>query len=209
MGWQATSFRSVPDGPSVARMNENHAKVCPSPEWAAFMQTDLLPALTRDVELGQRMLEIGPGPGATTDWLRHRVEELTVVEIEPAAAAALRARFPESNVEVIDGDASALAFADNSFDSAGSFTMLHHVPTAALQNQVLAEVLRVLKPGGTLVGSDSLPSNELHAFHVDDVYNPIDPTTLLARLQTIGYGAVTISVDYGLTFRARKPAVKG
>ena len=106
---------------------------------------------------------------------------------------------------MIDGDASQLPFDSDSFDSAGSFTMLHHVPTAAIQNRVLAEVLRVLKPGGTLLGSDSLPSNELHAFHIDDVYNPIDPTTLLARLQTIGFGAVMISVDYGLTFRARKP----
>lgn len=181
--------------------------MCPSPEWAAFIQTDLLPGLARDVNLGQRMLEIGPGPGATTDWLRQRVDALTVVEIEPAAAAALRIRFAESNVEVVDGDASALPFDDGSFDSVGSFTMLHHVPTVALQNRVLAEALRVLKPGGTLLGSDSLPSNELHEFHVDDVYNPIDPTTLLARLQTIGFGAVTISVDYGLTFKARKPGV--
>jgi ubiquinone/menaquinone biosynthesis C-methylase UbiE len=186
-------------------VNENHAKVCPSPEWAAFIQTDLLPSLTRDVDLGRQMLEIGPGPGATTDWLRQRVEELVVVEIEPAAAAALRVRFPGGNVQVIDGDASALPFEDSSFDSVGSFTMLHHVPTAALQNRVFAEALRVLKPAGMLIGSDSLPSNELHEFHVDDVYNPIDPTTLLARLQTIGFGAVTISVDYGLTFTARKP----
>jgi ubiquinone/menaquinone biosynthesis C-methylase UbiE len=186
-------------------MNANHAKVCPSPEWAAFIQTDLLPGLTRDIDLGRRMLEIGPGPGATTDWLRQRVDELAVVEIDPDAAAALRVRFPESNVEVLDGDASELPLEASSFDSVGSFTMLHHVPTVALQNRVLAEALRVLKPGGTLIGSDSLPSTELHEFHVDDVYNPIDPTTLLARLQTIGFGAVTISVDYGLTFTARKP----
>lgn len=151
------------------------------------------------------MLEIGPGPGATTDWLRHRVEQLTAVEIEPAAAEALRTRFAQTNVVIIDGDASALPFEDDSFDSAGSFTMLHHVPTVALQNRVFAELLRVLKPGATLIGFDSLASNDLHAFHVDDVYNPIDPSTLLPRLQTIGFGAVTISVDYGLTFTARKP----
>src|ERR1700712_215515 len=90
---------------NVCVVNENHAKVCPSPEWAAFIQGELLPRLTRDVELGPRMLEIGPGPGATTDWLRQRVRELTAVEIEPAAAAALRTRFVNTNVVIVEGDA--------------------------------------------------------------------------------------------------------
>ena len=83
--------------------------------------------------------------------------------------------------------------------------MLHHVPTPALQNQVFAEALRVLRPGGTMIGSDSLPSTDLHDFHVGDVYNPVDPATLITRLQTVGFGAITVSVDYGFTFRARKP----
>lgn len=185
-------------------MNENHARLCPSPEWAEHMHTDVLPELTRGVELGARMLEIGPGPGATTEWLRHRVETLVAVEIEAAAASRLRDRFANTNVEVVDGDATALPFEDESFDSAGSFTMLHHVPTTALQNRIFAEVLRVLRPGGTLIASDSLPSTQLHEFHVDDIYNPIEPGSLLPRLQAIGYAAITVSVDYGLTFRARK-----
>lgn len=186
-------------------MNENHTNLCPSPEWAAHMQEEVLPTLVAGVDLGHRMLEIGPGPGATTEWLRHRVGELVVVEIEPDAAAALRSKFAGAPVEVVDGDASALPFDDDSFDSAGTFTMLHHVPTSRLQNQVLGELLRVLRPGGVLVGSDSLASTGLHDFHVGDVYNPIDPSDLLSRLRTIGFGAVTVSVDERLTFRARKP----
>lgn len=53
--------------------------------------------------------------------------------------------------------------------------MLHHVPTVALQNRLLAEVLRVLRPGGVLIGSDSLASNDLHLFHDGDTYNPVEP----------------------------------
>ena len=169
------------------------------------MHHDVLPGLCAGLDLGTRMLEIGPGPGATTEWLRHRVPNLVAVEVEKGAADALRERFDGTNVQVMHGDASALPFDDDSFDSAGSFTMLHHVPSAALQNRVLAEVLRVLRPGGTLIGSDSLPSTQLHEFHEGDVYNPLEPATLLTRLQTIGFGAVMISVDRGLTFRARKP----
>ena len=89
-----------------------------------------------------------------------------------------------------------LPFDEASFDSVGTFTMLHHVPTPALQNQVFAEALRVLRPGGTMIGSDSIPSTGLHDFHVGDVYNPVDPATLITRLQTVGFGAITVSVDY-------------
>src|SRR5262245_11658188 len=61
---------------TVAAMNENHANLCPTPEWAEFMQSEILPWVTENVDLGEEMLEVGPGPGATTDWLRHRVKRL-------------------------------------------------------------------------------------------------------------------------------------
>lgn len=154
-------------------MNSHHAKVCTSPEWAEQLQTQVLPKVTAGVELGEVMLEIGPGPGAATDWLRHRVGRLVAIEHEDAAAEALAVRYADSNVEALHGDATELPFPDATFDSVASFTMLHHVPTAALQNKLLAEALRVLRPGGVLVGSDSLAGDELHHFHEDDTYNPV------------------------------------
>ena len=187
-------------------MNENHAKVCGSPEWAEYLQTDVLPVVTRDVDLGESMLEIGPGPGAATDWLRHRVGKLTVVEVDEAAAALLAERYSGTNVAVVTGSGAELGYPDASVDSVGTFTMLHHVPTLALQNKILAEAFRVLRPGGVLVGSDSLPGNDLHHFHSDDTYNPVDPASLLARLQTLGFGQITVMVDERLMFIARKPA---
>jgi SAM-dependent methyltransferase len=187
-------------------MNENHARVCGSPEWAEYLQTEVLPVVTRDVDLGAAMLEIGPGPGAATDWLRHKVAQLTVVEVDETAAAALDERYRGTNVEVRVGSGAELGYPDASVDSVGTFTMLHHVPTLALQNKILAEAFRVLRPGGVLVGSDSLAGNDLHHFHADDTYNPVDPASLLARLQTIGFGQITVMVDERLMFIARKPA---
>jgi SAM-dependent methyltransferase len=191
---------------SVVAMNENHARVCTSPEWARHLQDDVLPAVTKDAGLGSDMLEIGPGPGAATEWLRHKVSRLTAVEVDEEAAALLTARYAGTNVEVIVGSGTELGYPDCSFDSVGSFTMLHHVPTAALQNKILSEALRVLRPGGVLVGSDSLASNELHHFHAGDTYNPVEPAWLLGRLQTLGFGRIAVTVDHGLQFTAHKPA---
>jgi ubiquinone/menaquinone biosynthesis C-methylase UbiE len=191
---------------SVGTVNENHAIVCPSPEWAAYLQDEVLPSLTEHVDLGDDMLEIGPGPGAATEWLRHRVRRLTALEVDEAAAAKLADRYAGRNVEVVTGSAAEMSCPDESFDSVGCFTMLHHVPTVALQNKIFAEAFRVLRPGGVLVGSDSLASDDLHHFHSGDTYNPIDPASLLGRLQTLGFDKITVMMDGIVKFVARKPA---
>lgn len=170
------------------------------------MQNEILPSLVQHADLGDDLLEMGPGPGAATEWLRHRVKRLTVLEIDETAAGKLAERYAGSNVEVVIGDATKLSYPDGSFDSVGCFTMLHHVPTAALQNKILAEALRVLRPGGALIASDSLASDGLHHFHEGDTYYPLDPGTVVSRLQTIGFGALTVMLDDRLKFIARKPA---
>jgi len=186
-------------------MNPDHEKLCGSQEWAADLQAQILPVVTAGVSLGQDMLEIGPGPGAATAWLLDRVAHLTALEADEAAAARLAARYPDS-VTVDIGDATQMPYGDESFDSVGSFTMLHHVPTAAAQHQILAEALRVLRPGGWLAGSDSLASNDLHHFHHDDTYNPLEPSTLLVWLRALGFTPITITVGDELMFTACKPA---
>jgi SAM-dependent methyltransferase len=189
-------------------MNENHARVCPSPEWAEHLRNDILTVLTRDVELGPDMLELGPGPGAATEWLRHKVARLTAVEVDETAAAALASRYAGTNVEIVAGSAAELGYPADTFDSAGCFTVLHHVPTVGLQNKILAEAFRVLRPGGVLIGSDSLASTELHDFHEGDTYNPVEPASLLPRLQTLGFGPVTVTVGHSVLFAAYKPAAE-
>jgi ubiquinone/menaquinone biosynthesis C-methylase UbiE len=187
-------------------VNENHATLCPSPEWAEHIQTEVLPSLVPFVELGDECLELGPGPGAATEWLRRRVRRLVALEADEVAAKRLSERFADTNVEVVVGDGAQLDAADESFDSVGSFTMLHHVASARLQQRLLAEAFRVLRPGGALFGSDSLASDDLHRFHEGDTYNPIEPASLLVRLQAVGFARITLMVDDDLRFVAHKPA---
>jgi len=187
-------------------MNENHASLCPSPEWAEYIQSEILPALASHADLGAEMLEIGPGPGAATEWLCSRVKQLTALEIDGDAAALLTERLAGRNVEVAVGDATKMAYPDAAFDSVGCFTMLHHVPTQTLQNKIFAEALRVLRPGGVFIGSDSVPSDGLHHFHEGDTYNPVEPGTIVSRLQTIGFARLTIMVSDVLMLVAHKQA---
>src|ERR1700722_5360031 len=205
MRCHSTPLASARPARSVVLMNPDHEKLCGSQEWAADLQAQILPVVTAGVSLGQDMLEIGPGPGAATAWLLDRVAHLTALEADEAAAARLAARYPDS-VTVDIGDATQMPYGDESFDSVGSCTMLHHVPTAAAQHQILAEALRVLRPGGWLAGSDSLASNDLHYFHHDDIYNPAEPSTLLVWLRALGFTPITITVGDVLMFTARKPA---
>jgi SAM-dependent methyltransferase len=185
-------------------MNRNHERLCPSPAWAQYMHEVVLPLAVRGEDLGSEMLEIGPGPGAATDWLRLHVNRLTAVEVDPVLARRLADRLEGTNVNVSRGDGASLEYSDRSFDSVGAFTMLHHVATLKEQRAIIAEAHRVLRPGGVLVGSDSLPSSGLHAFHAKDTYNPIEPVVLLALLQGIGFERITLVVDEVLTFAAHK-----
>src|SRR6202022_3183486 len=114
-----------------------------------------MPWVLRDVVPGDDVLEIGPGPGLTTDNLRHWAPKHTAIEIDPALADTLRLRMTGTNVEVVTGDATKMPFVDGRFNCVVSFTMLRHVPSAEQQDQVLSEVHRVLRPRGTFAGSDS------------------------------------------------------
>jgi SAM-dependent methyltransferase len=189
----------------VIFVNENHAQLCPSPGWATYLHEEVLPYLVNLAPLGDVMLELGPGPGAATEWLRHHVRQLVAVEADRGAAHVLSERFADTNVDVVFGDATQLTFESDSFDSVGSFTMLHHVATYAGQQSLLHEAFRVLKPGGYFLGSDSLASNDLHHFHEGDDYLPVEPASLLVRLQAVGYSTLTIAIDGTLKFVARKP----
>lgn len=190
-------------------MNRFHQWLCNSNRWRSTLQ-QRVPWVIGDADLGPNVLELGPGPGLTTDLLRTLMPRLTALEIDPASAARLRSRFTGSSVRVVDGDGTAMPFQDSEFSAVVSFTMLHHVPSPALQDQLLAEVFRVLQPGGFFLGSDSLQNLWMRIIHIGDTLVPIDPSTFGARLQSAGFEVFDIQQNsQAFRFRARRPGALG
>ncbi|MEX2445729.1 MAG: class I SAM-dependent methyltransferase, partial [Dehalococcoidia bacterium] len=186
-------------------MNPFHRWYCRSDGWAATLET-LIPWALEDVPVGEHPLELGPGPGLTTDRLATLAPRLTCIEIDHRLADTLARRLAGTSTTVIEGDATRMPFEDGAFSSAISLTMLHHVPTAALQQILFAEVHRVLRPGGVFGGTDSTPRLRWYLYHLFDDCMPVDPGTLPARLEAAGFTDVQVATRPGrFRFAARKP----
>jgi ubiquinone/menaquinone biosynthesis C-methylase UbiE len=138
------------------------------------------------------------------------VARLTAIEVDAAQAESLRSRLQGTNVVVIAGDATAMPFPDAAFSACAAFTMLHHVPSQELQDQLLREVWRVLKPRGTFVGSDSLQSTFMRVLHIADTFVPLEPDTFSERLGAAGFEGIELERGAGaFRFYAQKPGVFG
>jgi SAM-dependent methyltransferase len=99
------------------------------------------------VAAGQRVLDVGCGPGALTSELVARLGPAAVAAVDPSEpfVAAARERHPE--VDVRQAPAEELPFADATFDAALAQLVVHFMadPTAGL-----AEMRRVTRPGGVV-----------------------------------------------------------
>ena len=187
------------------QVNWIHNRLCRSQRWRRTVERRLPWALAH-VDLGANVLELGPGPGVTTDLLRNRVPHLTAIEIDSELADSLAARLQGRNVRVVKGDATKMPFASAQFSGSVCFTMLHHVHTPALQDQLLREVFRVLQPGGAFAGTDSLQSLFMRLIHVRDTLVPIAPDTFADRLQAAGFQVMQIEKNSeAFRFHARRP----
>ena len=173
-------------------MNGIHRWLCRSARWQQAVEQTLLPWALAGVGLGNDLLEIGPGPGLTTDLLKQRVQRMTALEIDPRLANALKQRLQGTNVHVMEGDATKMPFDDHSFSAVISLTMLHHVPSPALQDKLLKEAHRVLRPNGIFVGIDSRLSLRFRLIHIGDTMVVVNPDTFGARLQAAGFSDCTI-----------------
>ena len=188
-------------------MNESHLQYLASPEWARTLETELLPWVEAAGDLGDDVLEIGPGPGLTTDLLRRRVTRLTAVEMDPHLGQALAERLAGTNVDVIVADGAEADLPADRFTAAACFSVLHHMDSAEHQDRLFAEVNRALRPGGIFVGQESLNLELIRDGHAGDTFNPVEPDELAERLSEAGFGPTSTDVvGYHFRFIARKPA---
>jgi SAM-dependent methyltransferase len=187
-------------------MNLLHRRYCRSAAWGQLVDEQLVPWVLDGVDLGDRALELGPGPGLTTDRLRHRTSHLTAVEVDARDAAALGARYAGDGVTAVRGDATDLPFPDASFTAVVCMTMLHHLPSTAAQDRLFAEAFRVLAPGGTFCGCDSRPNLRWRLLHVLDTCTVLEPDTVAQRLGRVGFTAVRVDTTPRRTrFQACRP----
>jgi SAM-dependent methyltransferase len=188
-------------------VNRLHYWYCNREAWKRHVREDLVPPALEGLELGDDVLEVGPGFGPATEVLAARVANVTALELDPSLAAALRERLA-GRAEIVDGSGTAMPFVAGAFSAAACFTMLHHVPSPALQDELFAEVCRVLRPGAPFTGTDSTGRGLGFALlHIGDTRVLIDPDGLEARLVTAGFEDVAVVANRdAFCFRARRPA---
>lgn len=93
----------------------------------------------------RRLLEVGCGPGELSERVAAELgAEVVALDLSPRMVELARARGVDANV----GDVQALPFPGASFDAVVAAWMLYHVPDL---ERALAEIVRVLRPGGHLV----------------------------------------------------------
>jgi SAM-dependent methyltransferase len=187
-------------------MNDGHMEFCTSEAWREILEDVILPDALARVNLGPRVIEVGPGPGFTTNVLLRTSGHVTAVELDPVLAGQLRARLGDADVDIVVGDAKATGLPAAAFTGAASFNMFHHIPTDADQDDVFAELSRVLAPGGQLLLTDGFDSEDVRRFHQGDTYHPVDPATLPDRLGTSGFVDVDVaSHELGWICTAARP----
>jgi len=187
-------------------VNSAHVEFLSSPAWTAWLERELLPWISSVGDLGGDVIEVGPGPGLTTDLLRSRARRVTAVEIDDALAAALAERMGGTNMEVIHADGTKSGLPSDRYSSAACFSMLHHIPSPATQDELFREMHRLLAPGGRLFACDSQDLDVIRVFHEGDTFVPIAPETIETRLTKAGFTDIALSTtDFEVRFSARKP----
>lgn len=122
----------------------------------------------------ERVLDVGTGTGALAFALAPHVREVVAIDSDAAMAERARSQAP-ANVEVLVGDGEQLPLDSFSFDVAATLRTLHHTRRPEL---LVAELVRVTRPGGTILVVDQIaPVDPLAAGELNLFERARDPST--------------------------------
>lgn len=151
----------------IARIAARYGKSSPCPSAISWivdnpMRRRQVPKILDRVGIqpGERVLELGPGPGAFTIEAARRVGEkgsIIAIDIQPQMIAKVELRAYQAGVENVEthvASAHELPLPDASIDRAFLVTVLPEIPD---QGRALQELHRVLRPGATLSITEQFP----------------------------------------------------
>jgi ubiquinone/menaquinone biosynthesis C-methylase UbiE len=157
-----------------------------------------------DLSRVQQALDVGCGTGAFLVPLARRLalQGATVIGLDLAEGTLgqARARMQAEGlpVDCIIGDVEALPFADHAFDLVLANYMLYHVPDL---DQAIAELRRVLRPGGTLLAATNGQEHMRELWQMEEQallrlgLSPPAVTALMERARAAG--ALSFRLDNG------------
>ncbi|MDX2054417.1 MAG: class I SAM-dependent methyltransferase [Polyangiaceae bacterium] len=146
---------------------------------------------------GKDVLEVGCGTGLVLDRIARFAKSAKGLDLSPGMLEKAR----ERGLDVVLGSATALPFADNSFDVVCSFKVLAHIKDIEL---AVSELTRVVRPGGYVIAEfynphslrgllkRFLPAGRIaHGKRESDVFTRFDSPTAVAKL--VPYGSELVA----------------
>lgn len=171
-----------------------------------------------DIQLGQHVLDLGCGTGTLTLWLKqtHSDAIITGLDIDPAILAIAQRKASTAPITWTCASATQLPYSEHRFERVVTSLMLHHL-TSASKQQAIAEIYRVLRPGGQLHVLDFGPPRSAYARgiapllrHFEEIADNFEGY-LVTLFTTTGFTAIhdtahitTIAGDLAL-YRMEKP----
>ncbi len=161
-------------------------RFCSSRLWRIATQRAVIPWIVsftdNELPANADVLEVGSGGGFNAETLLRRFANwrLTATDYDPEMVELAKRRLArfDDRVRVDQADATALPFAEASFDVVLSIGVLHHV---GAWEKALSEAARVLRPGGVFVAVDLLDG-----FFMGPLRRAFPPVRTYTSMQVLG-----------------------
>ncbi|WP_211299204.1 class I SAM-dependent methyltransferase [Methylovulum psychrotolerans] len=143
------------------------------------------------------ILDIGSGTGRAIKYVKQHAPDILIVGIEPVEE--LRSIGYQKGIaeeELIEGDATNLAYSDASFDLVCAFGVLHHIKYPEL---AVSEMLRVAKKGIFISDSNNFGQGSVLSRTVKQIINEVGLWKVADFIKTLGKG-YTLSEGDGLAY---------